>query len=216
MHPEFQFDSQEQWFPVGVEESLSDFGYTWSPSLEIFVQEGNGVERLNFPGSMIYSELPPVVYHRTTVDPYGFWWQQYALWYRYNPWNVAGFGPHEGDWEGLNIATLDEAGDQPLLLCYSQHGQAGKREYWTHCPNHEPPRVYVARGSHANYFQPQRVKTDICDAQGRLFVDYEVRPFETWDRWPGRWGNSSNSPRSPWQQRFWTQPKTALSEAEAQ
>lgn len=216
MLPEFHFDSREEWFPVGVEESLHEFRYKWSAPLGKFTQDSDDVDRLNFPKEMKPSGLPAVIYHTCVQDPYGFWWQQYASWYRYNPWAVAGFGPHEGDWEGLNIVTLDKAGEKPLLLCYSQHGQAGKREYWTHCPDHEPPKVYVAKGSHANYFQPGRIKTDICDGKGKILSDYEVRPFGTWSKWSGRWGNSSNSPRSPLKQRFWTHPRTAMSEAEFQ
>ena len=214
--PEFQFDSRELWFPVGVEESLKEFGFSWEPDLKQFIRKGASVEKLNFPKDMKPLPLPPVIYHRAVQDPLGFWWQQFGMWYLYNPWNVAGFGPHEGDWEGLNIATFDEEGKRPLFLCYSQHGKAGKREYWTHCPSQERPIVYVALGSHANYFQPGRIKTDVCNSNGRNLWDYEVRAFGPWNSWEGRWGNSSNSPRTPGRQRFWTKPRIAYSEAEAQ
>jgi hypothetical protein len=86
---------------------------------------------------------------------------QYWIFYYFNDWRNL----HEGDWELVQLCfpsqtaqELLEEGGQPLFAAYSQH-QAGQRMSWgdmkanglvdgTH------PVVYVARGSHANYFIP--------------------------------------------------------------
>ena len=80
---------------------------------------------------------------------------QYWLWYPYNDysptvpsgelWQV-----HEGDWEAVSV-VLDAAG-KPLAAAYSQHDK-GKRRDWAKVPKRaRRPLVYVAIGSHANYF----------------------------------------------------------------
>ena len=81
---------------------------------------------------------------------------QYWLWYAfddYSPTVPAGdiWQVHEGDWEAVAV-VLDLAGN-PLLAGYSEHGKGTRRE-WVRVPkrgNH--PLVYVALGSHANYFR---------------------------------------------------------------
>jgi hypothetical protein len=82
---------------------------------------------------------------------------QYWIWY---PWNV--YSPtlppgelwqvHEGDWESVSV-VLDAAG-KPLLAGYSQH-EEGRRRAWSKVRKvGVRPRVFVALGSHANYFTP--------------------------------------------------------------
>jgi hypothetical protein len=82
---------------------------------------------------------------------------QYWLWYPFNVysptvppgelWQV-----HEGDWECVSV-ILDGRG-RPLLAGYSQHGEGQTRE-WARVPKRGTrPRVFVAVGSHANYFSP--------------------------------------------------------------
>jgi hypothetical protein len=82
---------------------------------------------------------------------------QYWIWY---PWNV--YSPsvppgelwqvHEGDWESVSVIL--DAGGRPLLAGYSQHGE-GRRREWSRVQKQGPrPRVFVALGSHANYFTP--------------------------------------------------------------
>lgn len=87
---------------------------------------------------------------------------QYWLFYYFNDWRNF----HEGDWElvqlnfaGYTAKELMESERLPVFAAYSQH-QAGQRMSWndmraegmvmyeTH------PIVYVAKGSHANYFAP--------------------------------------------------------------
>ena len=70
---------------------------------------------------------------RTPIPPSDFIWQA-----------------HEGDWEAVNVVLSED--EQPQFVGYSQHC-LGQRRAWSSTPllgTH--PVVYVAAGSHANYF----------------------------------------------------------------
>ncbi|MEK7818149.1 MAG: hypothetical protein AAB281_07855, partial [Actinomycetota bacterium] len=74
---------------------------------------------------------------------------QYWLNYYYNNW----YNNHEGDWEMVEVILNENL--EPEAAAYSQHGSAFKK-YWDE-PGVEKtsdgrPKVYVAEGSHANYF----------------------------------------------------------------
>lgn len=82
---------------------------------------------------------------------------QYWLWYPFNPysptvpadeiWQV-----HEGDWEAVSV-ILDLRG-KPLVVGLSRHDEGARRD-WAKAPKRGTrPLVYVALGSHANYFAP--------------------------------------------------------------
>ena len=77
---------------------------------------------------------------------------QYWLFYYYNDW----FNKHEGDWEMVEV-ILDQS-EQPLWLVLSQH-HGGTRRAWdtSRIENGTHPAVYVALGSHANYFRGDEV-----------------------------------------------------------
>ena len=86
---------------------------------------------------------------------------QYWLFYYFNDWRNL----HEGDWElvelcfpGHTVADILENRIEPAFTAYSQH-QTGQKMYWEDMKNNglitdTHPQVYVARGSHANYFTP--------------------------------------------------------------
>lgn len=86
---------------------------------------------------------------------------QYWLFYYLNDWRNI----HEGDWElvqlhfpGYTSEQLLNANVLPSFAAYSQH-QAGQRMLWSEMLSRglvagTHPHVYVARGSHANYFTP--------------------------------------------------------------
>jgi hypothetical protein len=84
---------------------------------------------------------------------------QYWYWYLDDFWSGE-YPPsdyvwqaHEGDWEVVTV-ILTRAG-RPLLAGYSEHG-CGKRRPWVRVRKlgRTHPLVYVALGSHANYFEP--------------------------------------------------------------
>jgi Necrosis inducing protein (NPP1) len=62
---------------------------------------------------------------------------------------------HEGDWEVVSVVLSDGNEPEPLQLGYSQHC-GGERREWTATARFDGthPVVYVAVGSHANYFAP--------------------------------------------------------------
>ena len=102
---------------------------------------------------------PSVVYGRYEVIA-GTTVLQYWLFYEHNLWSLPGlpFGAvwqaHEGDWEVVQI-VLDDT-QTPVEAAYSQHC-TGQRRDWDDvetASGTSHPVVYVARGSHANYFTP--------------------------------------------------------------
>jgi hypothetical protein len=196
MKPVFIFDSDEQWFPLGVDESLAQHGYHWTNQDIGFTKDDNQVDCLDFPPDMIQPDLPAVVYHRQVRDTID--WDQYWLWYLMNPKNYVVKGEHEGDWEFVQIGS--HAGE-PLLMTASQHSSGSGRFVWdTERSTQGDPIIYVARDSHANYFMTGRIVEDEADGGGHPLEDYELREFGDWANWSGRWGHSDTSPRSPGKQ----------------
>src|ERR1044072_247073 len=187
--PIFIFDSEEKWFPVGVEESLSAVGVkipnTSTPS-----------GRLDFPQYMKPPDLPPVGYQRSVFGG-NLWWDQRWLWYPYNSWNIGGVGEHEGDWEFVQIGHADQKLTKPVLITGSQHHSGEAKLEWTVTHQGNRPVIFVARGSHANYFAPFRNLDDRCDGQGQALKDITWRSFGTWVDWKGQWGNSTGEGKSP-------------------
>lgn len=167
-------------------------------------------------------------YGHSVLDGDGRLWLQYWFFYFYNDYNLIGrilrAGLHEGDWEMVQI-RLDE-NRVPDRAVYTQHSNAEARD-WREVdvvPGTQRPIVYVARGSHACYFEPGTHWTghwfDHADAKRRspellLEIVDENDPKWRWLRWPGRWGDTvagdspldSNSPRSPGVRSHWDDPR---------
>lgn len=72
---------------------------------------------------------------------------QYWFFYYYNDW----FNKHEGDWEMVQV-VLSSSGEPEWLILSQHHG--GTRRPWISAKIEDGthPAVYVALGSHANYF----------------------------------------------------------------
>lgn len=191
--PVFIFDSQERWFPVGIEESLEACDATLPAG---FPDDGGEHDRIDFPPTMEPPPLPPVVYLEEIAEE-GLLWRRYWLWYPYNPKRYAGFGEHEGDWE---LVQLGCCGERAILMTVSRHGNAGKCELFNRSKlqfRGPQPVVFVALGSHAHYFRRGQIATDRCDGKGRVLDSYELRKPGPWWDWPGRWGNSTGKGQSP-------------------
>ncbi len=90
---------------------------------------------------------PPATTYARVVREEGHIVIQYWLFYYYNDW----LNKHEGDWEMVQV-VLDGA-EQPQWVILSQH-HGGTRRPWSAVQIEEGthPAVYVALGSHANYF----------------------------------------------------------------
>ena len=173
---------------------------------------------------MAHPELNNVVYGHA-IEANGRLWLQYWLWYFYNDYQLSfALGTHEGDWEMLQFRMDDEAG-QPDIAVYAQH-RFGEVRPWEEVEKlGDRPVVYVARGSHASYFEAGFHQTeawyDLADGKRRMKDRPALEILETdspaWTRWTGRWGDSlprsgveSNSPTGPGAKKQWTQPDKML------
>ncbi len=126
---------------------------------------------------------------------------QYWFFYAFNPGSL---NQHQGDWEMIEI-ILDST-EAPLYAVYSQHF-AGERAVWNDVEraNETHPRVYVALGSHANYFRPYQGKLGLeSDIVGSAFTlepdDLQIvllgesgagnhPSSQDWLEFGGRWGD---------------------------
>jgi hypothetical protein len=126
---------------------------------------------------------------------------QYWFFYAFNPGSL---NQHQGDWEMIEI-ILDST-ETPLYAVYSQHF-TGERATWNDVErvdeNHS--RVYVALGSHANYFRPYQGKLGLeSDIVGNAFTlepsDLQIvllgekgignhPSSQDWLEYGGRWGD---------------------------
>jgi hypothetical protein len=157
-------------------------------------------------------------------------WLQYWVWYFYNDYQLAlGFGTHEGDWECVQL-RMGIDGDVPDVAVYAQHRQGEKRN-WEDVEklpgSDDTPVVYVARGSHAAYFEAGYHQTeawyDIADGKRpapRLTLEIIEDATHPWMRWPGRWGDTTPhdhgadldqaSPTGPGTKKHWHHPDSLL------
>ena len=130
-------------------------------------------------------------------------WLQYWFFYYYNDFPGTDFGDHEGDWEMVQILVNAEA--IPKFAIYARHG-SGLVAEWKNV-DIDPrgkvrPIVYVALGSHASYFKARPCLQDRhVDGAQELrtyrFIKFGSRSTRLWLAWPGRWGGSGGSNKSP-------------------
>jgi hypothetical protein len=174
-------------------------------------------------------ELRNRMYGRA-VEVAGRIWLQYWFWYFYNDYNLAlGKGRHEGDWEMIQLRLHDGT---PDVAVYAQHRRAEKRpwpEVEKLADGGDTPVVYVARGSHAAYFEAGFHETeawyDLADgkrATPRLELEIVAETDPAWIAWPGRWGDTrpragsrvdQPSPVAPCSHDVWYDPNTLLNDA---
>jgi hypothetical protein len=208
--PIFVFDSNEDFKPVAVEsvEALQaklrddrgrDLGRARLGSLPA---DGGRIDLPPGPHSYeasMQGQFGKVGYRRTVAGG-GLSWTQYWLWYLYNPKKVLVTGDHEGDWEFVQIGY---AGDQPVCMTASQHRSGGSAMWWEVKKRERRPLIYVALGSHANFFEAVDQLPELGDkgdGKGEVLERIEWREFGEWADWSGRWGNSTgpgHSPQSP-------------------
>ena len=139
----------------------------------------------------IYKNIPNTVYYREYTDSgTGTIVIQYWTFFAFN---FGELNQHEGDWEMVQIVIKDGA---PSWVAYSQH-HSGQKASWTQVDregNHI--KVYVARGSHANYLRSFSgklgVANDIVGANGKILkpASYTLEPIDDqpWLNYFGRWG----------------------------
>jgi hypothetical protein len=177
------------------------------------------------------------MYGRVRREPNGgSLWLQYWFFYFYNDFNLIGSlikaGLHEGDWEMIQL-RLDED-EVPDLAVYAQH-TGGDHRSWVEVERPDGgdrPVVYVARGSHASYFDAGIHWTghwwDHADGERKspevalLAIDIDPGDWG-WTRWPGHWGGTvggsglldDSSPSAPIEHGQWHDPAVLLPKAAA-
>jgi len=205
--PIFILDSEEKYQPIAVESVeqvpatliRTDGKPEGTVQLDALPADGGWMD---FPPHPQEAEdrLQPTlggVGYRRQVEGGGLTWVQYWLWYLYNPKRIFITGEHEGDWEFVQVGYVDET---PVCMTLSQHKSGGARMWWNVERRGGRPIVYVARGSHANYFRPVHGVgewEDQADGEGKELKDLDWREFGDWDTWPGRWGHSTGEGQSP-------------------
>ena len=138
---------------------------------------------------------PPVVYSRVTAQNYGGRGVYAVQYFFYYPFNNGPLNTHEGDWETVMV-VCDMAGE-PIFAAYSQHLDGGTAPWELVDTVGHRTKVYVARGSHANYFRPYEgalgPAQDECSDSGRVLSpeDYGLVPIESqsWLGFAGCWGD---------------------------
>jgi hypothetical protein len=167
------------------------------------------------------------------VHANGRLWLQYWLWYFYNDYQLAlGFGTHEGDWECLQL-RMGIDGDVPDVVVFAQH-RHGEKRAWEDVEKlpgtPDAPVAYVARGSHAAYFESGYHQTeawyDIADGKRpapKLKLEIVEDATHPWMRWPGRWGDTmprdpradldQSAPTGPGTKKHWRDPNKLLDNA---
>lgn len=156
-------------------------------------------------------------------------WLQYWFFYYYNDFpSGARGGDHEGDWEVVQI-KLDPLA-KPVYAVYSHHGKGSKCVWRKIEKDGARPKVFIARGSHANYFRtgnhhPQDLDEPNDGKKPRNFR--QLRPMSNsatpWLNWPGFWGSTkgsvpvidSTSPKGPKMQSKMWDPEIFAGDAEA-
>jgi hypothetical protein len=214
--PVLVLDSREWLRPVPVETG------TLVPNAAVVMKDGSRVPYTNLgllTADAVAIDFPPnperwapevqkgqpLVGYRRQVQDGGQLWDQFWTNWPDNPKAYAGEGRHEGDWEMVQIGY--GLGGVPICMTGSQHRSGASR--WWHdvtLDDNGAPVVFVARDSHANYFAPVDSIIDRADGKGVRAV-LEWREFGPWAMWPGRWGHSESSPKSPGRQGDrWHQP----------
>jgi hypothetical protein len=123
---------------------------------------------------------------------------EYWLLYAYNNGQL---NNHQADWEVVQV-FLDTTGN-PVQSVYSQHG-SGENAAWSDVEKSgDHPIVYVAQGSHANYYRSYQGKigfeNDVVADNGKkieatnfnivLLGDLGSLPAnQNWLNFDGRWG----------------------------
>jgi hypothetical protein len=115
---------------------------------------------------------------------------QYWFFYAFNGGDL---NRHEGDWEMIQVAL---SGGAPVQVMYSQH-YAGQSARWEQVDKQgDHVKVYVARGSHANYIKPYSGKiglaSDAVGDNGKVLhpEEYTIELLGTqpWLQFAGHWG----------------------------
>jgi len=213
--PIFYFEGEEQFYPVDVSYHIENsYLYQYGEETTILINESPTAEELSLYSTSNYqycfldnqqgstadqgilndykeksAQLGYTIYARIyetgshTIIQY---WMFYAF-------NQGTLNIHEGDWEMIQLVLKN---DQPTEVMYSQHF-GGQKATWNQVErdgNHV--KVYVARGSHANYLRSYSgvfgAASDRVGSNGKVLKpdDYTLSLLEdqAWLDFAGKWG----------------------------
>jgi hypothetical protein len=214
--PIFYFEEKETCFPVDVSFHIQNSHlYQYTPEGPILINESISPSYLaEYSSKTVDSEYAYLDNVKGTVDDYesiireyerqmeeytvysrifsdkGITIIQYWMFYAFNKGEL---NRHEGDWEMVQIVLSNGT---PTEVMYSQH-YSGQKARWDQVEKEgEHIKVYVARGSHANYLRFYSgkfgVASDIVGANGKVLKpsDYnlEILKEQEWLNFDGRWG----------------------------
>ncbi|MHA1265252.1 MAG: Vps62-related protein [Candidatus Helarchaeota archaeon] len=216
--PRLFFTSGENFYPIDANFSISTSElYRWSGGAHVLVDANpseaslTGYTDQHFLKSKFASyetlrtnyqaneALLGYKIYGHVLDESGFRYIQFWFFYAYNDGPI---NQHEGDWEMIQIQCYTN--NTPIAAQYSQH-HSGESAAWVEVEKTgDQPHVYVARGSHANYFRPYQGKVgtenDIVDNNGKVLTNatYTIENLgelgtplngNNWIDFQGRWGN---------------------------
>ncbi len=223
--PIFYFEKEEELFPVAISYHLSNSNLNKSEgNASILIDANPSVEELskyndadenyyldNRKGTIDDNSI--IKDYRENMGSLGYTVYshvfkrnnniiiQYWIFYAFNRGTL---NTHEGDWEMVQI-ILNENGE-PVKAMYSQHISGQKAEWEQVEKNGGHIKVYVARGSHANYFRYYQgmlgLARDVVGKNGRILKpdDYSLVILgeagegnhgtnQNWIDFAGRWGD---------------------------
>jgi len=207
--PIFYFEKDETCFPVDVSYHIENSNlykvdegqqYDWDGSEETLSNYLEDDYYLDNQKGTIYDKGIIDDYRTNKLDSYTVYAHevstegrtiiQYWMFYAFNPGTM---NQHEGDWEMVQVVIF---GETPTQVMFSQH-HAGQKAYWDQVDKDgNNIKVYVSRGSHANYIRSYSgvvgVANDIVADNGKKLTpsDYNLVMLESqsWLDFAGRWG----------------------------
>ena len=225
--PILHFEEKEMFFPVSIayhlnnsklyqslqEETLVDSSPTSSsignytdPQARYYLDnekgslDDDGIEK-DYSGKR--QGLGYTVYSRVTRDHHQGEDRIVIQYWMFYAFNEGTMNTHEGDWEMVQLALTNSS--EPREAMYSQH-TGGQKTTWAEVEKEGTNiKVYVARGSHANYFRSYQGKLslarDTVDDNGKVLGlgDYTLVPLgekgqgnhsadQDWLDFAGAWG----------------------------
>ncbi|HNU35347.1 MAG TPA: hypothetical protein PKJ15_02015 [Methanomassiliicoccales archaeon] len=212
--PQYFFHGDEKLYPVDIETyvTLCDLNMTVGSS-HILVDGSMTASELTYYSTSHYldnrlgnnSNDGIVDYYQENKDTLGYSVYcrvqysgpntilQYWTFYYFNDGNL---NRHEGDWEMTQVIL--NASLEPVSTTFSQH-ESGVTAQWSDVEKDgDHYKVYVARGSHANYYRSYSgalgLANDECGDDKKLTSDdysmIMLSGSETWLTFMGRWGSN--------------------------
>ncbi len=210
-----RFNEGENYFPTHVE-NFFDQSSLYDGDGDLIIDEPTSEDLAEHPDSENYLALDNDavephdynVYSRVATARDDWIVIQYWFFYVYDDKMVVpstDIGEHEGDWEMIQIELAPFGA--PLFVGYSQH-YGGEWAWWDDIEKEDDsPIVYVAKGSHASYFESGTMFIDPLDwlephrgnGEHLSSKDYTLTLFsnQPWLLFEGIWGGTTGLAPSP-------------------